>query len=63
MSEAQSWQGLPSHIKRQAAPEMLRGMEWHYYRRYLRRELARVDDYFEHYQRELRAREDREKSI
>ena len=26
MSEAQP--GLPDHIKRQAAPEMLRGVEW-----------------------------------
>jgi hypothetical protein len=31
MSAFQSWSGLPEHIKRQAAPEMLRGVEWHFY--------------------------------
>jgi hypothetical protein len=31
MSAIQSWSGLPEHIKRQAAPEMLRGVEWHFY--------------------------------
>jgi hypothetical protein len=31
MRAIQSWSGLPEHIKRQAAPEMLRGVEWHFY--------------------------------
>jgi hypothetical protein len=31
MSAIQSWSGLPEHIKRQAAREMLRGVEWHFY--------------------------------
>ena len=33
MSSAQSWQELPEHVTRQAAPEMLPGVEWHYYKR------------------------------
>jgi hypothetical protein len=31
MSAIQSWSGLPEHIKRQAAPAMLRGVEWQFY--------------------------------
>jgi hypothetical protein len=31
MRAIQSWSGLPEHIKRQAAPEMLRGVEWHFW--------------------------------
>jgi hypothetical protein len=31
MNTVQSWSGLPDFIKRQASPDMLRGVEWHYY--------------------------------
>ena len=31
MSAIQSWSGLPEHIKRQAAPDMLRGVEWQFW--------------------------------
>jgi hypothetical protein len=31
MSSIQSWSGLPEHIKRQAAPDMLRGVQWHFW--------------------------------
>ena len=31
MSTFQSWSGLPDFIKRQAAPDMLRGMQWYFY--------------------------------
>ena len=33
MNTVQSWSGLPDFIKRQASPDMLRGVEWHYYGR------------------------------
>lgn len=32
-NQTQSWAGLPEHMKRQAASEMLRGVQWHYYGR------------------------------
>jgi hypothetical protein len=31
MSAIQSWSGLPEHIKRQAAPDMLRGVQWQFW--------------------------------
>jgi hypothetical protein len=31
MSATQSWHGLPEHIKRQAAPDMLRGVQWQFW--------------------------------
>ena len=31
MNTTQSWAGLPEHIKRQAAPDMLAGKGWYFY--------------------------------
>ena len=31
MRATQSWSGLPEHIKRQAAPDMLRGVQWQFW--------------------------------
>ncbi len=33
MSTTQCWAGLPDHIKRQAAPDMLAGKDWHHFGR------------------------------
>jgi hypothetical protein len=30
-NQIQSWTGLPEHVKRQAAPDMLPAVEWHYH--------------------------------